>query len=228
MKNFNLKNINLKNILFVLLLGLGGQAQAGIIANGGTFGFGGFTWTTNYDNEFALDKTDPLYDPLFDAGNGTIDDIDTPLEQVTITGSDLFSGLFTSTQMTTTANAAGSVSFFWDYETFDFFDSNGDVSSDPFVSIINGVVTDITNPFGNITQNGLFEFKDLEIGDVFGFSIDTFFDDGGFATVDIRTDGIGFRPSPVPEPSIIALFSLGFVGLGLARTKRLSSQSLEK
>ncbi len=206
--------LKLKNIIFILLLGLGGQAQATIIANGGTFDFGGFTWTTNYDNAFALDKSDPFYDPFFDAGNGSIEDIDTPLEQVTITGSGLGSGIFTSTQMTTTATAAGSVSFFWDYETFDF-----DPSCDPFVALLNGIAIDIADPLGGLAQNGLFEFTDLEIGDVFGFSIDTVDDYFGYATANIRTDGIGFRPNPVPEPSIFALFGLGLVGLGLARRK---------
>jgi hypothetical protein len=52
-----------------------------------------------------------------------------------------------------------------------------------------------------------------------GFSI-TYVDCEGCAWMDLFIDDIRFGVSAVPEPSIIALFALGLVGIGFARRRR--------
>jgi len=128
---------------------------------------------------------------------------------ISLTGGD--NGSFSSgtTDYTTTAAAAGTVTFDWNYSTNDgpFFD--------PFGYLLNGSFIQVTDDGGDLVQNGTSTFNVLA-GDSFGFRI--------FTTDNIVGPGsvtISNFSAPVPEPStVLSLLVLGGLGAGLKYLNR--------
>ena len=130
---------------------------------------------------------------------------------ISLTGGN--NGSFNSgtTNYTTTAAAAGTVTFNWNYSTADgpFWD--------PFGYLLNGSFTQVTNNVGGVVQNGTSTFNVLA-GDSFGFRIFTRDNFGGRASVTISNFS---APAPVPEPStVLSLLVLGGLGAGLKYLNR--------
>lgn len=128
---------------------------------------------------------------------------------ISLTGGDNGSGFSGTTDYTTTAAAAGTVTFDWDYSTNDgpFYDRFG--------YLLNGSFTQVTNNGGGVVQNGTSTFNVLA-GDSFGFRI--------FTTDNIFGPGsvtISNFSAPIPEPStVLSLLVLGGLGAGLKYLKR--------
>lgn len=129
---------------------------------------------------------------------------------ISLTGGDNGSGDFGTTDYTTTAAAAGTVTFDWNYST-------ADVSAfwDPFGYLLNGSFTQVTNDGGGVVQNGTSTFNVLA-GDSFGFRIFTRDNSVGPGSVTISNFS-----APIPEPStVLSLLVLGGLGAGLKYLKR--------
>lgn len=130
---------------------------------------------------------------------------------ISLTGGDNGSGDFGTTDYTTTAAAAGTVTFDWNYSTADpdtpFWD--------PFGYLLNGSFIQVTDDGGGVVQNGTATFNVLA-GDSFGFRIDTFDNFFGRGSVTISNFS-----APIPEPStVLSLLVLGGLGAGLKYLKR--------
>ncbi len=128
---------------------------------------------------------------------------------ISLTGGDNGSGVPGTTDYTTTAAAAGTVTFDWNYSTADepFFD--------PFGYLLNGSFIQVTDDGGGVVQNGTATFNVLA-GDSFGFRIDTFDNFFGRGSVTISNFS-----APIPEPStVLSLLVLGGLGAGLKYLKR--------
>ena len=153
------------------------------------------------------------YDPInwtFANNNadGFVDTSGAPAS-ISLTGGD--NGSFNSgtTDYTTTAAAAGTVTFDWNYSTADgpFWD--------PFGYLLNGSFTQVTNDGGGVVQNGTSTFNVLA-GDSFGFRIFTRDNIFGRASVTISNFS-----APIPEPStVLSLLVLGGLGAGLKYLNR--------
>ena len=127
---------------------------------------------------------------------------------ISLTGGN--NGSFNSgtTNYTTTAAAAGTVTFDWNYST-------ADVSAfwDPFGYLLNGSFSFLTDS----PSNGTSTFNVLA-GDSFGFRIFTRDNVAGRASVTISNFS---APAPVPEPStVLSLLVLGGLGAGLKYLNR--------
>ena len=137
--------------------------------------------------------------------DGFVDTASAP-NAITLTGGDNDSGFSGNTNFTITAPGSGNVSFNFDYSSFNvdgpFFD--------PFGIILNGDFTQITDDFGPDNQVGSFSF-DVDLGDTFGFSVQTVDNILGRASVTISEFE---APAPIPEPGII-ISLLTFSGLGI-------------
>jgi hypothetical protein len=128
---------------------------------------------------------------------------------ISLTGGDNGSGFSGTTNYTTTAAAAGTVTFDWDYSTDD-----GPLF-DPFGYLLNGSFIQVTNNGGGVVQNGTSTFNVLA-GDSFGFRIFTTDNIFGRASVTISNFS-----APIPEPStVLSLLVLGGLGTGLKYLKR--------
>ncbi|MFM6321705.1 MAG: PEP-CTERM sorting domain-containing protein [Microcystis panniformis] len=130
---------------------------------------------------------------------------------ISLTGGDNGSDNFGTTDYTTTAAAAGTVTFDWDYSTADidgpFFDRFG--------YLLNGSFTQVTNNGGGVVQNGTSTFNVLA-GDSFGFRIFTTDNISGRGSVTISNFS-----APIPEPStVLSLLALGGLGAGLKYLNR--------
>jgi hypothetical protein len=128
---------------------------------------------------------------------------------ISLTGGDNGSNSSGTTNYTTTAAAAGTVTFDWNYSTADgpFFD--------PFGYLLNGSFTQVTDNGGDVVQNGTSTFNVLA-GDSFGFRIFTVDNLFGRASVTISNFS-----APIPEPStVLSLLVLGGLGAGLKYLKR--------
>ncbi|TRT88846.1 MAG: PEP-CTERM sorting domain-containing protein [Microcystis aeruginosa Ma_OC_H_19870700_S124] len=137
---------------------------------------------------------------------------------ISLTGGN--NGSFSSgtTNYTTTAAAAGTVTFNWNYSTNDV------PFLDPFGYLLNGSFTQVTNNGGGVVQNGTSTFNVLA-GDSFGFRIFTIDNIGGRASVTISNFSapgpMAPPPTSVPEPStVLSLLVLGGLGAGLKYLKR--------
>lgn len=129
---------------------------------------------------------------------------------ISLTGGDNGSGGFGTTDYTTTAAAAGTVTFDWNYSTADF-----SPFYDPFGYLLNGSFTQVTNDVGGFVQNGTSTFNVLA-GDSFGFLVYTLDNVFGRASVTISNFS-----APIPEPStVLSLLVLGGLGVGLKYLKR--------
>ncbi len=129
---------------------------------------------------------------------------------ISLTGGNNSSFNSGTTSYTTTAAAAGTVTFNWNYAT-------GDVSAfwDPFGYLLNGSFIQVTNNGGGVVQNGTSTFNVLA-GDSFGFRIFTRDNIFGRASVTISNFS-----APIPEPStVLSLLVLGGLGAGLKYLKR--------
>jgi hypothetical protein len=128
---------------------------------------------------------------------------------ISLTGGDNGSNSSGTTNYTTTAAAAGTVTFNWNYSTADgpFWD--------PFGYLLNGSFTQVTNNGGGVFQNGTSTFNVLA-GDSFGFRIFTRDNFLGPGSVTISNFS-----APIPEPStVLSLLVLGGLGAGLKYLKR--------
>ncbi|NES69962.1 MAG: PEP-CTERM sorting domain-containing protein [Okeania sp. SIO2D1] len=158
------------------------------------------------------------YDPnnwtlVNDNANGFVDTSNAP-DSITLTGSDDGSGFFGTTIFSIPVEADGTVSFNYNYDSFNvdgpFFD--------PFGISLNGTFTQITDDFGSDNQVGSFALNVME-GDIFGFEVQTVDNIFGPSAVTISN----FKaPAAVPEPGTI-LGLLAVSGLGLC----LKGQSKE-
>jgi hypothetical protein len=140
--------------------------------------------------------------------DGFVDTTGAPAS-ISLTGGDNFSFDFGTTDYTTTAAAAGTVTFDWNYSTTDgpFWD--------PFGYLLNGSFTKVTNDGGGFVQNGTSTFNVLA-GDSFGFRIFTRDNIAGRGSVTISNFS-----APIPEPStVLSLLVLGGLGAGLKYLKR--------
>ncbi len=124
---------------------------------------------------------------------------------ITLTGGDNGSNSRGNTNFTITAPGSGNVSFNYDYSTVDVIPL-----FDPFGIILNGNFTQITDDFGPNNQVGIVSF-DVDLGDTFGFSVQTLDNILGSASVTISEFE---APAPIPEPGII-ISLLTFSGLGI-------------
>ncbi|BCU14669.1 PEP-CTERM sorting domain-containing protein [Microcystis aeruginosa] len=138
---------------------------------------------------------------------------------ISLTGGDNGSGSSGTTNYTTTAAAAGTVTFDWNYSTNDI-----NPLFDPFGYLLNGSFTQVTDDGGDLDQNGTSTFNVLA-GDSFGFRIFTGDNTGGGASVTISNFSapgpMAPPPTSVPEPStMLSLLVLGGLGAGLKYLKR--------
>ena len=138
---------------------------------------------------------------------------------ISLTGGNNFSNSSGTTNYTTTAAAAGTVTFNWNYSTNDI----GPLF-DPFGYLLNGSFTQVTNDGGGVVQNGTSTFNVLA-GDSFGFRIFTIDNTSGRASVTISNFSapgpMAPPPTSVPEPStVLSLLVLGGLGAGLKYLKR--------
>ena len=133
---------------------------------------------------------------------------------ISLTGGDNGSDDFGTTDYTTTAAAAGTVTFDWDYSTADidgpFFDRFG--------YLLNGSFSFLTSS----PNNGTSTFNVLA-GDSFGFRVYT--DDNVFGPGSVTISNFSapgpVAPTPVPEPStVLSLLVLGGLGAGLKYLNR--------
>jgi len=132
-------------------------------------------------------------------GDGTVDETNAP-DSITLTGSDggcgffndfgstqsasrvlnspadHLTGIFCGTFYEITIQCAGTVSFDWDYETFD------DPGFDPMGFLVNDDLTGLTDSSATI-QSGSASVP-VQAGDIFGFVIDSTDDFGGEATTE--------------------------------------------
>ncbi len=128
---------------------------------------------------------------------------------ISLTGGNNSSFNSGTTSYTTTAAAAGTVTFDWNYSTNDgpFFDRFG--------YLLNGSFTQVTNNGGGVVQNGTSTFNVLA-GDSFGFRIFTRDNSVGPGSVTISNFS-----APIPEPStVLSLLVLGGLGAGLKYLNR--------
>ena len=124
---------------------------------------------------------------------------------ISLTGGNNGSGSSGTTDYTTTAAAAGTVTFDWNYSTADgpFWDTFG--------YLLNGSFTFLTNS----PSNGTSTFNVLA-GDSFGFRVYTLDNIFGPGSVTISNFS-----APIPEPStVLSLLVLGGLGAGLKYLKR--------
>jgi hypothetical protein len=139
---------------------------------------------------------------------------------ISLTGGDNGSGDPGTTDYTTTAAAAGTVTFDWNYSTADIDGPRWD----PFGYLLNGSFTQVTNNGGGVVQNGTSTFNVLA-GDSFGFRIFTVDNIAGRGSVTISNFSapgpMAPPPTSVPEPStVLSLLVLGGLGAGLKYLKR--------
>ena len=137
--------------------------------------------------------------------DGFVDTTGAPAS-ISLTGGDNGSFSFGTTDYTTTAAAAGTVTFDWNYS------SNDSPGFDGFGYLLNGSFSFLANSSG---QSGTSTFNVLA-GDSFGFRIFTSDNIVGPGIVTISNFS-----APIPEPStVLSLLVLGGLGAGLKYLKR--------
>ncbi|WP_041619880.1 PFE-CTERM domain-containing protein [Stanieria cyanosphaera] len=134
-------------------------------------------------NAHALSGFQGVYDPTnwtftnTDA-DGFVNTSSTP-NSITLTGGNNGSNTPGTTDYTTIAVSNDTISFNWNYLTLDIASS-----LDPFIFLLNGTPIQLTDDSGANTQGGLADFH-VNTGDTFGFSILTYDNIGGSASVTI-------------------------------------------
>ncbi|HAX77143.1 MAG TPA: PEP-CTERM sorting domain-containing protein [Cyanobacteria bacterium UBA11372] len=157
---------------------------------------------TPYDpSNFTLTNTN---------ANGFVDTTGAPAS-ITLTGGDNLSGVFGTTDYTTTALFQGLVSFNWEYFSF-----NSSPELDPFGFLLNGNFTQLTDNNGSTSQSGIFNIS-VNTGDIFGWRVATIDNAFGPAKVTLSNFNASTPATDVPEPSsILAILTFGALGLGSA------------
>ena len=122
-------------------------------------------------------------------------------------GSNTGTGNSIDTDFTITAPNSGTVSFNWDYNTDD-----GSPRFDPFIRLLNGSETQLTNDGGPDRQSGTDSFL-VNTGDSFGFRINTTDDLFGEASTLISNFEAPATSSTQPVPFEVE-GAMGFVALG--------------
>ena len=130
-------------------------------------------------------------------------------QTVTLTSNNIASGPG-ATELSIDALFDAMINFAWTYETTDCCILHA--SWDPFGYVVNGDFTKLTVS-NDIMQSG-FTSVYVKAGDSFGFSARTVDGRFGAATTTISDFSV------VPEPSILAIFALGLMGLVLSRKKQ--------
>lgn len=160
--------------------------------------------TTVTDFTGAFDTS--LWSAMAAAG-GSIDLSQAPAS-VGLLGSDDGSGP-ASQDFTIMARSYGIVSLAWTYESLDL-----DPVWDQFGYLRNGMFHQISSDLDGLSQSGTASFN-VALGDVFGFSVQSFDSGGGAATAWVS--GFQFEetpPPPVPEPPAAMLLALGLLAGG--------------
>ncbi|MDB9423412.1 PEP-CTERM sorting domain-containing protein [Microcystis aeruginosa CS-564/01] len=153
------------------------------------------------------DAYDPINWTLTNSNaDGFVDTSGAPAS-ISLTGGNTSTGGFGTTNYTTTAAAAGTVTFNWNYST------NDSPNYDGFGYLLNGSFSLVTSS----PNNGTSTFNVLA-GDSFGFRVYTTDNCCGRGSVTISNFS---APAPVPEPStVLSLLVLGGLGTGLKYLKR--------
>ena len=147
--------------------------------------------------------------------DGFVDTSNAP-GSISLTGGNNWSYESGQTAYTTTAAVNSLVSFNWYYSTTDW-----EPYYDPFGFLLNGVFTELTDPWGSQSQSGTYSTL-LNAGDIFGFAVNTTDNSYGSASVTISD----FEATQVPEPaSVLGLLAFGALGAG-AKLKRNKKQDV--
>ena len=124
-------------------------------------------------------------------GNGSVDTGATP-GSLSLTGSNAYwNPKSSNTDYTTTAAAAGSVSFDWNYSSIDYFNEDG------FGYLLNGTYTQLSDVSSGASGTTGFN---VALGDTFGFRMITFSDQQGpgRATITNFSAPTASVPGPLP------------------------------
>lgn len=185
----------MKKLMLIVLLALGGQAQAAVLDD--------FTWTTDTG-----------------IGDGSVNFLSPTA--VTITGSN--SGLFLTpppvrTSIETTATSNGTVTFDWG-----FSDANLFAGANFFLWLSDGVDATELLATGNAASAGSASFL-VAAGNTFGMAVDAAFDGLGAATASITNFNFApsGQPEPVPAPATLLLFGTALAGFVFTRRKKRES-----
>ena len=160
------------------------------------------------------DAYDPINWTLTNSNaDGFVDTSGAPAS-ISLTGGNNNTGNPGTTNYTTTAAAAGTVTFNWDYS------SDDSPVFDGFAYLLNGSFYFLTSS----PNNGTSTFNVLA-GDSFGFRVYTDDNLNGRGNVTISNFSapgpVAPPPTPVPEPStVLSLLVLGGLGAGLKYLKR--------
>jgi len=242
-----------KVLAFVLFIGMAGQANATLFSavnndiydndldptTSSSFDYGGFTWDTGFssvpnDPDTGLPNNDGV---IATDGNQAFGDVQI-FSSDTGAGVDLdgdgLADINTSSNMTTDITESGIITVTWDYFTFDDL-----TSFDPFVWLLDGAATTITDDAlavgcdidGIAGDDGLCQSAttDFEVvaGTVFGFALlsDNLFG-GGLYVADVVLSDLSFTAfggNPVPVPPAFLLFGTALAGLGFFRKKKAAA-----
>ena len=149
--------------------------------------------------------------------NGSVNTSGAP-NSIVLTGSDNISGINGALNYFTTAAAAGTFSFDWNYTTLDaatFFD--------PFSVLINGVATTLTdNSFSTTNQSSTYATT-VNLGDTIGWQVSTTDNVGGAPNVTISNFAAPNASTAVPEPFTIIGTCIGGAAALRMRSKLKSA-----
>jgi hypothetical protein len=169
----------------------------------------------------SISKADSLFNGAYGVSNWTTTltnsdgGVDTSMApaSVTLTGGDNQSGEFGETLFSIVAPTSTTLVFSWMYSSLDF-----GAQFDPAGYIINGMQTQLS-PSWSLPQVGATGMStvDLNIGDIFGFYVDTSDNLSGSASLQVT----GPEVIATPEPSCLALLAVGMLALGALSLKRV-------
>jgi len=169
----------------------------------------------------SISKADSLFNGAYGVSNWTTTltnsdgGVDTSMApaSVTLTGGDNQSGEFGETLFSIVAPTSTTLVFSWMYSSLDF-----GAQFDPAGYIINGMQTQLS-PSWSLPQVGATGVStvDLNMGDIFGFYVDTSDNLSGSASLQVT----GPEVIATPEPSCLALLAVGMLALGALSLKRV-------
>ena len=147
-----------------------------------------------------------------DGGNGTLSG---SYPAFTITGSDDGSGSDDTAFYVQTYAAATTVSFTWQYESFD----TGGSVYDPAGWILDGVETQLSLDGGPGTNSGGSFTVSVAAGQTFGWYVHSFDSMSGAGLLAVNQD-LPPPPPPVPEPQDAVMMMAGLAALFAATRRR--------